>query len=742
MMGQDALPAAELEYFIGLDLGSESMAACFQHRDANRPETIDLQARAQELKNWQPGMIPIDLLYEETANGRRVSHRLRTRISLREKRQPSPLPKEHAALRFESDYDRCLFNYFHLEGEALSSEYLIPNPKLLFQTGIRDVIPWIPGPDGWDVQYEPDELLAHMTIQVLNNLVLKANELEADARRRRHAHFDPRTAHLTITVPNVYSLTHIKRLEDFVRLHTDVGAVHTMYESDAIAHFMLGDLPGAPQDVAAMQKRIAEALSRRGRDASNCRVLTIDIGKGTTDLSLFNYDMNHQGGGSFTHDVLGRTGRSHGGARLSYILVEHLDERIQAVLDAMERSPDLPELVQQAIADKRSSVRLLKQPPRSAARGTILGAAENLVEAYKRGLDENYSLVPDVQLEPLAANLAQVICQEIGTASAVSLILASTDPSAGAVQAPGTPAPPSEEEEVRQAMELLQERLENAVSFPHDLPGGTHSSSSGLRRLFRRERNASAPPLAAADPAFLKLRQDLEDYVRQNVEDPLSWLIEMALLREQGDRRLRGRRIDSEETFVIVAGQASRFAPIQKAIRAQVASNLSISVEDHLLFLPDKLAKLACCFGAQWYFRAALSCNNPEEIMGTYSFLRRFAAYELVNLDMRTFNQKGETQQIELMKGQYWLVFQPRAPKGSRVPLEEVDRESMAFVRTFTFQNGGKVRVRYLGWGRSIEIAEGDQAFDPVEFEATFGNVGSDVDDVYRKTWPEAVRHE
>ncbi|HSG39960.1 MAG TPA: hypothetical protein VLE27_10015, partial [Thermoanaerobaculia bacterium] len=503
--------AAELDYFIGLDLGSESMAACFQHRDARLPTTINLQARAQELRRWQTGMIPIDLLWEETEKGRRPSHRLRTRISLREKKQPSPLPDDHAALDFSNGYDASIFNLFHLEGEALASEYLIPNPKLLFQTGIGDVIPWVPGPEGWDVQYEPAELLAHLTVQVLNNLVLSAKELRNDARRRKKSLFEPRTVHLTITVPNVYSLTHVKRLEDFVRRHTQVGAVHAMYESDAIAHFMLGDLPGAPLEVKAMRESIAEALTRRRQDAGSCRVLTIDIGKGTTDLSLFNYDMNQQEEGGFTHDVLGRTGRSHGGARLSYILAEHLDGRIRKALDEMDSDPQVPDLVRQAIAEKQSYVGLLMQPIRAAARGTILSAAERLVEAYKRGLDENYRLEPSVNLEPLAAGLAEAICQEIGTAGPVSRILLSTDPTAGALQVFGSPTVNADE--IRRAMELLQNRVKSALMFPPELPGGA-GPARGIFRIFRRKATAPSSSLSPMDPAFSKLRQDLETYVR------------------------------------------------------------------------------------------------------------------------------------------------------------------------------------------------------------------------------------
>ncbi|HEV3075992.1 MAG TPA: hypothetical protein VHB47_16345 [Thermoanaerobaculia bacterium] len=777
-------PVGAFEYFIGLDLGSESMAACFQHRDAARQATIDLQARAEELAGLKAGtgMGRVDLLYDELPNdGRKRSHRLRTRISLREGQQPSPLPDEHARLPLVDGSETSIFKFFHLELQALASK-LVPNPKLLFQTGISDVIPAVkaPGAEERSVQYEPAELLSHLTVQVVNNFVLSAKELTADARRHGQRAFDPSTALLTLTVPNVYSLTHVKELEDFVRRHTGVGEVRTMYESDAVAHFMIGEpQEGEPRQVQEMKQQIGQVLKQRRRDAGSCRVLTIDVGKGTTDLSLFNYDFNRRAR-SFTHDVLGRTGRSHGGARLSYILVEHLERRIQQVL---ERAKRMSGPISNAVAEKRQSVSLLIQPPAAAVRGKLLGTAEELVEAYKRALDENYRLAPEVNLLPLVEGLVEVIGEEIAAAPSIAPALAAAKSAATASRGPGfeatgpgaaasgAPRPgaaassvrdPSSDphDQLQRDLRQLKDSLAAAITFPRELPrdaGGPPPQQAegawrrwvsawwrfvgACRRLVGRPsaRPAPAPARPASDPAFAELRAKLEGYVRQNGVEPLEWLYYMANQREH--RRARGRVIGGEDTFVVVAGQASRFKPLRKAIRERVRDLVGINLERQLLFLPDQLAKLACCFGAQSYYLAALTCNNPDEIMGTYGFLSRFVT-ELQNLDMAKFNQRDAVQDVSLMPGSYWLVYQPRAFGRAEAPEEDFDRGSMAYIRSYAFTRGGAIRVRYRGWKYGIEIAQNGTAFDPVRFGATYGNLGNTLDDIYRKTWPEAVRHE
>lgn len=710
-----------LDYFITLDLGSESMAACFQHQDDSRPVTINLQAISHKLRPQSPGQDPIDLLRERDTNG--ISHRLRTRISLRERKQPSPLPERHAGLSFLNGYDDSLFEFFHLIGEALGSERLIPNPKLLFQTGIRAIIPKIAGPDGARVRYEPAELLQHLTVQILNNFVLNATELQDAARGRGQEDFDPRSALVTITVPNVYSLTHVRRLEDFVRQHIDVGAVETMYESDAVAHFMMGALPDDPDNVKEVKLRISKTLGsqHRGTDARNCLLLTIDIGKGTTDLSLFNYDFNHDAR-SFTYDVLGRTGRSHGGARLSYILAEYLNERIQRVLDAFETDSAIDPLLRKGIEERRRYMSLLSQPARASGRGSILRAAETLIESLKSAIDETYRININ-PLEKLIGELVEVLAQEINTSSAIGPLLGTQNPQL---------------ERLGQQMQSLRDALTAALRFPEVLPGGSDPLAP-LKRIW----GVLSRRTGTADEAYSQLRERLEGYVRENVEEPLTWLMEMAEAREPSKRSGQLFREAQNRIFVVVAGQASLFEPIRRMIKETVRGRLNIPSDPggNLLFLPSRLAKLACCFGAQWYHRAALRCNNPEEIMGTYGFLRRAVPFRLVNLDMRIFNQKRESQPVDLANGHYWFIFQPRYLPPGEMSYEQLDSDAVAYIRTFSFNQGGEVTVRYRGWRERIEVAEGGNVFD-VNYVATFGDVASEVEDIYFKTWPEAVPNE
>ncbi len=236
-----AEPRRDFDYFIALDLGSESMAASFQHRGDSEPFAIDLQQRAEELLPTDPQKAPLDLMTEEDGS---PSQQLRTRIGL-VGRQPSPLPSSHADLSISQLETDSVFEFFHREGESLRKD-LLPNPKLLFQTGVRNVIPRLKSTSSGRVQYEPAELLQNLTVQVLNNLVLNARELD----------------HVIITVPNVYSLTHAKSLEAFVRRHVNVGAVDYMYESDATAHYMLGEVQrGEPDEVRGAKRRISELLS-------------------------------------------------------------------------------------------------------------------------------------------------------------------------------------------------------------------------------------------------------------------------------------------------------------------------------------------------------------------------------------------------------------------------------------------------------------------------------------------------
>src|SRR5262245_48210914 len=135
MVETTARPVFDLDrfdYYVTLDLGSESMAACFQHRESRTPIPIDLQWLATRLLPTRAGQLGAELLCEE--NEKAPSVRLRTRISLEGGRQRQPLSPDHATLVLQDEDHITLFGYFHPEGRALGAK-LLPNPKLLFQTG-------------------------------------------------------------------------------------------------------------------------------------------------------------------------------------------------------------------------------------------------------------------------------------------------------------------------------------------------------------------------------------------------------------------------------------------------------------------------------------------------------------------------------------------------------------------------------------------------------------------------------
>ncbi|MCP4590035.1 MAG: hypothetical protein GY842_04775, partial [bacterium] len=245
--------------------------------------------------------------------------------------------------------------------------------------------------------------------------------------------------------------------------------------------------------------------------------------------------------------------------------------------------------------------------------------------------------------------------------------------------------------------------------------------------------------------AFQALRRKIETYVDANVTEPFTWLIEMADKRQQlGKSPIpgRGRKLlSSENSFVVVAGQASRFKPIQEAIRRQVRRlHLSPESGGNLVLLPGRLAKYACVYGAQWAYRTALRCNNPEDALGTYCFYRTGGGRQLRILDMKTFN-KRRPEKLDLPEGDNRLIFQPRHFDPGRIVDPElqpiVEADTIANIRTFVY--GGDVEVKYLGQGKGIRIVEGGRKPVILDSEATFGNV---TEDIYHKTWPEAVPDE
>src|ERR1051326_1611934 len=167
----------KIKYYISLDLGSESTAAYYENVETGEGDMIDLQAYAKDLL----GDFPPDL-YED--DDQKPSPRLRTLFYLEDNKQPDRLPDLHAELDFigpdgkKLAYEDSLFKYFLRVNQDLASVKVMPNPKIPFQEGASKIIPSVKSSTGEDVQYEPLQLIQHMTTQIVRNFVLKSKPLK------------------------------------------------------------------------------------------------------------------------------------------------------------------------------------------------------------------------------------------------------------------------------------------------------------------------------------------------------------------------------------------------------------------------------------------------------------------------------------------------------------------------------------------------------------------------------------
>ncbi len=112
-----------LKHHISFDLGSETMAACYQRYGSHSSEPINLQEFASVLFNANEDYI--DYLMTIEGQGGSRSPRLRNLVSLENKRQPAELDDFHAGLDFideggnpivdngEKSYNLSLFGFFY-----------------------------------------------------------------------------------------------------------------------------------------------------------------------------------------------------------------------------------------------------------------------------------------------------------------------------------------------------------------------------------------------------------------------------------------------------------------------------------------------------------------------------------------------------------------------------------------------------------------------------------------------------
>ena len=251
--------------------------------------------------------------------------------------------------------------------------------------------------------------------------------------------------------------------------------------------------------------------------------------------------------------------------------------------------------------------------------------------------------------------------------------------------------------------------------------------------------------LRSKDPSkqknLRKLRSEIENYVEENAIKLVKQLNAMAVYRNEireSKRRsfpinlarsLRDERaFHRNSTYVLIAGQASQFQPIGKALKSAFKS-LGLP-PSNVHFLQGSLAKEACCKGAIGFLAAMHKELNPEELHGSYGFLR-VAAIGKANL-FKAVNmakiKKGLKDEISFStKAEYWFIYSP-------LPYFEDDKVpelNDGYTALISKEVGAKFEVEYDPGTRKMKINN-----KPIK---KLGNFGDVYESIFPKVWPEAV---
>jgi hypothetical protein len=564
-----------------LDLGSDSTVAYVAIPGQSKIQRIDLQYFLRALA------VEPDLLRE--SNGQR-SHRLKSRYAVNAQFQsgeplqsahhpiygyPEVLPSGHPRLPL-LDFDRylreepgggtlvniatepgrCLFKFIDDRSNPFAFKDLLPNAKLIFQSGV-----------GLDKHFEmryagtiqrlkvhPVELIKNQVCLILENFV-RPHPLLRNEENRPPAWSE---CAVVLTVPNTYSPFHRDMLEQAVSLSLGCE-VTTITESDAIVFYYIAKVQpdlGMP----------AEELQRMEQ-----AYLTIDIGKGTTDLTLMSVtyrEANESEKVARNLDpekkrvlrhvwVAERTGRASGGAKMTYILARFFEKLIDvSIVQALANLNVVEAEMARLRKIEGSPLRLTSTSAPGVLEGPGWGPRllefERICDAYKRELDLRPGgvFLPDLGEVVGAQDLAQHLAQQFRfyVAAVHEVILTDSH------------------------CDTLTLAVRTALEKPGFFNPGSQAASKEKAKVPVNQEKL----LAAWD----ELDREVRAYVHENVDEVL---IELATAHARGNdsvhfedavdalsflmgsstTRKIAFRPETFRTHVILAGQASQFKPLK-----------------------------------------------------------------------------------------------------------------------------------------------------------------------------------
>lgn len=613
------------KYRISLDLGSDSTVAYVSAPHENRCQQIDLQYFLKALASMP------DLLKDAHE---RPSHRLKSRYAvnalyqsesgLQPREHPKygyteSLPKEHPTLKL-IDFDGFIANYaesgskvgyarepnraFFKFIDDISVPFpfrdLLPNAKLIFQSGIGlDQQYPVKTPEGTKmVKIHPVEMIKNQVCLILENFIRPHPYL----RNERHQMPDWRDCAVVLTVPNTYSPFHREVLADAVS--KELGCeVTTITESDAIVFYYIAKVQ--PDEGLEMDQLLSMQQ----------KYLTIDVGKGTTDLTLMTVTYRDASEGEklargldatrkapMKHVfVSARTGRASGGAKVTFLVAEFLerllDYQIRRTLSSLEGvgAEDREKLGSVTGSSFRLTTKSKVQLREIQSRRLL--EFERVCDWYKRELDlvDGQVRIPDYageeRIEDLAGYIVSILTDDL--ASRLKVLL-------------------TDEHQARLRMAVQQVFLHpNSLRKVVEIveKAGRFGKSRGGAAVAENEETVSelpaGPDHSPAQPIWQDLASEIQAYVKENVDEVL---IELANAHTEGNdgapeyddavsalHSMLGSssapggpalvRPTHIRTHVILAGQASQFKPLKRYLQSVVknADLGTLYTQDQLL---------------------------------------------------------------------------------------------------------------------------------------------------------------
>ncbi len=695
---------------VALDLGSESIAACVGVTKTGKQFMIQMQRDAEKLVGYELGTsygINPDLLMEVDRRGGQNdgwqrSPRMRTRLGIRRdvlKKLQSDNDFEllHSKIGVFDDNgnvykEKCVFRYFFDKGQLFQHQPdWMPNPKIIYMAGMGEANSLVDG--------NAKVLLNHQIAQILRNFVLNSSEY-----RKAKEGVDDRDVQLVVTVPNVYSVSHVTGIVDFLKSEFPqfCGQITHLYESDAVAHFAM--------EQSKVTWRGSAFADWQNACNNDVYIATIDVGKGTTDLSLIMRRPPEAGNGRRPQcTVLGRTGIASGGNKLDYIYAAYYENCVRRVFQQYGSrlltsydDAESPLAVEQINGEKRA---VLNEPPFSFLRQRSYNGISSL-EAFAlvklRDLileiktnsneDMSVSLSYDDQRK-LISPIANAIVGYIDETFIPQTIQGMLDPSGNLsadhaglavlrellinamyipekkttkrnrfqtlwdillpprVEPQNCEVDSSELEKLLSAISESTNQSQEVTVYGDARAAGEHSQPTiQVEDLCRREDWANI--LLQSKPSSRSLR-DLHEKIALYLKVTISETVEDLM-------RMAPSNFNANGCFAVVAGQAAQFAPMHKQIKAAL---YKCGFGSRIGHLTGPMAKESCCKGA---VRRALSppdVRDESKLFGEYGFATTEEPARYIGLgqeEMSCLNQ-GELVTKSLPEDRHWLlVYSPK----------------------------------------------------------------------------------